>query len=280
MFVLNKYNNNSTKLNIKDGIPYLSFNVLDKIDWLKNGFSTKKGGVSSGDLESMNLGITRGDSKENIIENYKRISSAIGIEPYDIVLTAQTHTNNVLVADKNNKGKGIFSDIAYADVDGLITNEKNLALCAHFADCVPLYFVDVKNKAIGLSHGGWRGTLNKIAPETIKKMTEEYNTDPADVIVCIGPSICVDCYEVSVDVAQNFIELMPDKKDIIMYPKNDKYMLNLWEINRQLLLEAGVKYNNIFITDICTCHNPKYLFSHRASKGRRGNLAAFLEISN
>ncbi len=277
--VLNKNNNNSTKTNIKNGVAYLSFNALDKIPWLKNGFSTKIGGVSTGDLASMNLGITRGDSKENIIENFTRIADAIGFDVKDIVMTAQTHTDNVLIADKNNKGKGIFEDIAYTDVDGLITNEKNVVLAAFFADCVPICLVDKKNKAIGVCHSGWRGTHKMIAKKTIEMMGENYGSNPKDIIAVIGPSICVDCYEVSKDVADEFISLMPDKKDIIMYPKNDKYMLNLWEINRQIILSAGVLMENISVSDVCTCHNYKTLFSHRASQGKRGNLGVFLTIS-
>lgn len=169
----------------------------------------------------------------------------------------------------------------YTDVDGLITNEPNVVLATFYADCVPLYFVDPVHMAIGLSHSGWRGTVNRMGKQTLIAMNREFGTEAHDVIAAIGPSICQDCYEISQDVAEHFVDEFattddPHASDILRYKGDGKYQLDLWECNRRVLVEAGVQEANIAITNICTCCNPTLLFSHRASHGKRGNLGAFM----
>lgn len=276
---LNKYNRNTTKLNIKEGVPYISFHALDKIPWIKNGFSTRAGGVSTGCLSSLNLGFTRGDKEENVRKNHEIIARAIGFQAENIISSHQTHTTNVRIMGKDDCGKGVYRPRDYEDVDGMITNEKGVVLATYFADCVPLYMVDIKNKAIGLSHSGWRGTVGKIGKATIEQMQKTYGTDPENVIACIGPSICQDCYEISRDVAEEFESAFPDNVcDILINKGNGKYQLNLWKANQLVFEETGVPSENIFVTDICTCCNTDILYSHRGHNGKRGNLAAFLTI--
>ena len=149
-----------------------------------------------------------------------------------------------------------------------------------YADCVPLYFIDPVHKAIGLSHSGWRGTVKKMGLVTLQKMQEAYGTNPEDVIAAIGPSICQDCYEVSEDVISEFQQNF-DKKhwEALFYKKpNGKYQLNLWKANEIIMVEAGVKLENIAVTNVCTNCNSDLLFSHRATKGQRGSLAAFMAL--
>jgi hypothetical protein len=162
-------------------------------------------------------------------------------------------------------------------VDGLVTNEPGVVLSTFFADCVPLYFVDPVHRAIGLSHSGWRGTVGRMGERTLEKMASEFGTNPRDVYAAVGPSICQDCYEVSADVADAFAaEFAGHTDDILRSGKNGKYQLDLWESNRIVLCEAGVLPEHLAITNVCTCCNPELLFSHRASRGMRGNLGAFL----
>lgn len=277
--ILNKGNRNSTRINFKDNVPYISYRALADIKWLKNGFSTRLGGVSEGVLSTMNLGFGRNDLPENVVKNHEIIANAIGINPENIVASKQTHTTNVKIVSKKDCGKGIYRERDYDDVDGMITNEKEIVLATYFADCVPLYMVDTKNKAIGLSHSGWRGTVGKIGKITLDLMKETYGTNPKDVIACIGPSICRDCYEVSEDVATEFEAAFKGReKDILINKGNGKYQLDLWECNYIIFKECGVYEENIHMPDICTCHNMEMMFSHRATQGRRGNLAAFLSI--
>ena len=275
---LNKYPGNSTRVQI-NGIPYITFPVLEKIDWIRHGFSTKLGGISTEHLSSLNLGFSRGDKMEKVVTNHEIIAKAIGFDAQNIVVSDQTHTTSVRVVSKADRGKGIYTNKDYTDIDGFITNEKNVVLATYFADCVPLYIVDIKNHAIGLSHSGWKGTVGKIGHKTLMKMSETYGTDPKDVIVCIGPSICQNCYEISKDVALQFVNNFPEhKEDILIEKPNQKYHLNLWKCNQLVFLESGVLFENIHITDICTCCNIDTLYSHRGHYGMRGNLAAFLEI--
>ena len=277
--ILNKENRNSTRINFKDNVPYISYRALADIKWLKNGFSTRLGGVSEGVLSTMNLGFGRNDLPENVVKNHEIIANAIGFNPENIVASKQTHTTNVKIVSKKDCGKGIYRERDYDDVDGMITNEKGIVLATYFADCVPLYMVDTKNKAIGLSHSGWRGTVGKIGKVTLDLMKETYGTNPKDVIACIGPSICRDCYEVSEDVATEFEAAFKGReKDILINKGNGKYQLDLWECNYIIFKECGVYKENIHMPDICTCHNMEMMFSHRATQGRRGNLAAFLSI--
>lgn len=277
--ILNKENRNSTRINFKDNVPYISYRALADIKWLKNGFSTRLGGVSEGVLSTMNLGFGRNDLPENVVKNHEIIANAIGFNPENIVASKQTHTTNVKIVSKKDCGKGIYRERDYDDVDGMITNEKGIVLATYFADCVPLYMVDTKNKAIGLSHSGWRGTVGKIGKVTLDLMKETYGTNPKDVIACIGTSICRDCYEVSEDVATEFeADFKGRKKDILINKGNGKYQLDLWECNYIIFKECGVYEENIHMPDICTCHNMEMMFSHRATQGRRGNLAAFLSI--
>ena len=278
MIILNKKNRTTTSIKFGNGIPYISFNALEQTGMVVNAFSTRQGGVSVGCLESMNLGFNRGDLDENVLKNHKIFSKAVGFPYENIVTTNQTHTTNVRVVTKEDCGKGIAKDRDYSDVDGLITNIPGIVLATYYADCVPLYILDPINKAIGLSHSGWKGTVKRIGDNTLKLMNENYGTNPKDVICCIGPSICQDCYEISEDVANEFINEFGKNNKILYNKGNGKYQLNLWESVKQVFLDAGVEYDNIYTTDICTCCNKDELFSHRGHHGKRGNLAAFLML--
>ncbi len=275
-------NEQKEKMNIKkkNDVTYLTYPSFDAFSQVIHGFSTRLGGVSKGEYAFMNLSFARGDKEEDVRENYRRLSLAIGFEPEDLVTSDQTHTANVRVVGEEDRGSGITKPRTYKDVDGMITNVPGVVLATFYADCVPLFFVDPVHKAVGLSHSGWRGTVGKIGSVTIEKMRETYGSFPEEIYGAIGPSICQKCYEVSEDVIEAFQDAF-DKKywDSLFYKKeNGKYQLNLWEANRRIMLDAGIKAEHISMPNICTCCNPQFLFSHRASKGRRGNLGAFLGI--
>lgn len=267
--------------NINDNItlPLLGFPEYEKIPWLAHCFTTKAGGVSKGIFESLNLSFTRGDDEEAVFENYRRVAAAMGTTPESVVTSDQTHTTNVRLVTKEDAGKGIVITRDYQNVDGLITREPGLLLATFYADCVPLYFVDPVHKAIGLSHSGWKGTLNRMGQVTVAAMGEHFGSEPQDLLCAIGPSICQDCYEISEDVAIHFQEAFSSMVDEILLDKgNGKYQLDLWRTNQYILQEAGVLKEQIYMADICTCCNSDKLFSHRATKGQRGNLGAFLMI--
>ena len=260
-------------------LPLLQYPLLTDTGIVKHGFTTREGGVSGGGFQSLNLSFSRGDREDDVRENYRRVAEAFGCGVEQIVCSDQTHTTNVLRVDHSYGGAGVTREKPYTDVDGLITNERGLLLATFYADCVPLYFVDPVHRAIGLSHSGWRGTVGRMGAVTLSAMQREFGTDPAEVCAAIGPSICRDCYEISEDVASEFIQAFPDWCDGILEEKaGGKYQLDLWRCNERILLEAGIRQENLAVTNICTCCNERLLFSHRASHGRRGNLGAFLML--
>lgn len=269
------------KQNRAGEVEYLTFPLLEQTGIVRHLFSTRFGGVSEGIYSSMNLSYTRGDEKAAVDENFRRIAGVLGCRLEDMVCSDQTHTVNLRVVAKPDGGKGILQPKDYHDIDGLLTDEPGLVLATFYADCVPLYFVDTRNRAVALAHSGWRGTVARMGRCVTEKMREVYGTRPEDLTAAIGPSICQECYEVSEDVAEAFLQEFKGfgQAEQILKSKGDgKYQLDLWRANEIILQEAGIPAGQIQVTDLCTFHNSDYLFSHRASQGKRGNLGAFLGL--
>ena len=264
----------------ENGVVYLTWPAIEKIEGIRHAFSTRIGGVSKEHLSSMNLSFSRGDDPANVRENYRRFCEAAGFEVENIVTSDQTHTTKVRYVTKADCGSGVTRDRDFHDIDGMITDEPGVVLATFYADCVPLYFVDPVHRAIGLSHSGWRGTVHKIGKITVQAMADQYGSRPEDIVAIIGPSICQDCYEVSEDVILEFQKYYREdcQSELYYRKENGKYQLNLWRANEIVMEEAGILPENIHTTQWCTCCNPELLYSHRASKGKRGNLAAFLGL--
>lgn len=263
-----------------DTVPFLEYPMLRKTGLVYHGFSTRLGGVSEGCYASMNLSFDRGDAPEAVRENFRRIGNAIGVNVEDMVMSKQTHTTNVRVVTEEDRGKGVVKERDYTDVDGLVTDVRGICLVTSYADCVPLYFVDPVRNAIGLSHSGWRGTVGKIGKKTVELMTGRFGSDPSDILACVGPSVCVDCYEVSEDVVEKVREAFaPALWNRLFYKKdNGKYQLDLWKTNEAIFLEAGILPEHIAVTNVCTHCNSRILYSHRTQGDKRGNLCAFLAL--
>lgn len=289
-------------LQCRDDVPFLTFPKLEACDDVEHLFSTRAGGVSTGQFSTMNFSVKLGDQRENVTENYRRVAGLMHGRVEDITGTVQTHTTNIRTVSEADRGKVAWISADYDNVDGLVTNTRGIILAAFTADCVPIYFVDPVKKAIGLAHSGWRGTVANMAGKMVERMQTAFGTDPKDLIAAIGPSICQSCYEVDETVAKAFREAIgedeKDRTDILesgIYSmrgkeglrqileegkESGKYQLDLWLTNLILLKRAGVKLENIDVTDLCTAHNADLLFSHRASCGKRGNMGAFLKLKD
>ena len=244
-----KFFSKTMKLNNIDTVPYLTYNSLSEINFINHAFTTRLGGVSTGAFSE---------------------ASAIFTATFPTFVRAVTSAE---------KGIGIYKPRDMESVDALITNEKGVTLVTYYADCTPLFFVDTKNKAIGLAHAGWRGTVGRIGEKVVEKMTELYGTNPADIKAAIGPAISVCCYEVDYPCAEHFLNLADlDSSKFVFEKGNGKYMVDLLETNRQILTASGVKNENITVSDVCTNCNSDLLWSHRATKGHRGTMSAFMCI--
>ncbi len=265
----------------KNGVCVLKFPALEETGCVIHAFSTRIGGVSSGVCSTMNLSFTReDDSRENVLENYRRMAQALGVAFDSFVLTHQTHSTNIRRVTKADCQKGILRERDYSDIDGFVTDEPGITLVTFFADCIPLYFVDPVKKAIGLAHSGWKGTLYGMADKMVKRMEAEFHSHPKDIIAAIGPGICRSCYEVGMDVADAFRDRYDANEfdAIISDIRGNHCRLDLWKANEICLLKAGILPEHINVSDICTHCNPDLLFSHRKMGERRGNLAAFLAL--
>ncbi len=256
-------------------VVYLRHKIFEDVPHVNHAVSTRHGGVSKGEhTRSMNLGFNTCDTKENVTENYRIFCKVAGFQTERLVFGYQTHSDNVLKVTDADCGKGIFKEKDYTDIDALITNQKNVPLVIHTADCVPVSFFDPINLAIGNAHCGHKGTYLRLAVKTLHAMTKHYGTNPKDVICSIGPAICDRCYEVSKDLYDMFKEEFGYTDAI--YIKDSKYYLNLMEINRHQLSDAGV--TQISVSDLCTCCEKNDLFSHRGLGKERGLLSSIISI--
>lgn len=266
-------------------VPLIESPLLQEIRGLRHGFSTRKGGVSKEHLSSLNLGFNLGDEREKVLENFRILGSLFEAKPEDFVLTQQTHSVNVRHVGREDRGKGIFRERDYTDVDALMTDEEGVILSAFSADCVPILFYDKGHRAIASCHSGWRGTHGRILARVIEAMQREFSSKPEEIYIAIGPSICKNCYEVSEDVGEAFLDAFPalreETKNVspIERVSEEKFHIDLWELNRIIALEAFIPPENISISGYCTMERPDLFFSHRYSQGRRGVQGAFISLN-
>lgn len=270
---------NSTHLHNKNGVIYITFDKLDRAG-VVHGFSTRIGGVSKGYLGSMNLSFHRGDDPDAVMENHRRFADAVGYDYRKLVFSDQVHKTDIYKVTEKDAGKGIMRDTDIREIDGLMTNVPGIPLMTFYADCVPVFFYDPVKKVVAMNHSGWKGTVAKISRCMLSRLKEEYGTEASDLICAVGPSICKDCYEVSENVAKQFMDAYTKAQvDEIVYDKGDgKYLLDLHRANYYNLVDSGVLPEKIDVTNICTCCNSDVLFSHRASHGLRGNLGAVIML--
>lgn len=266
------------KENYNNEVMYYTFPDFEKYDFMIHAFSSREGGVSEGYFSSMNLGIKTDDKRENILENYRLFTEAVGIDVKNVVIGNLNHGNNVRKVDEEDRGKGLFKPFDYEDIDALITDKPNIALTITCADCVPVFFADPVKKAVGIAHSGWKGTALEISAKVVEAMVREYGSKPSDIIAGIGPCIGMCCYEVSRDVYEEFIEF--DYLDDAWYfeKENDKFDIDLSRIIFGTLAYSGILPENISISGLCTACNNDVLFSHRAQKGKRGTMAGMIMI--
>ena len=264
-------------------VPLIESPLLQEVRGLRHGFSTRKGGVSKEHLSSLTLGFNLGDEREKVLENFRILGSLFEAKPEDFVLTQQTHSVNVRHVGREDRGKGIFRERDYTDA--LMTDEEGVILSAFSADCVPILFYDKGHRAIASCHSGWRGTHGRILARVIEAMQREFSSKPEEIYIAIGPSICKNCYEVSEDVGEAFLDAFPALREEtknaspIERVSEEKFHIDLWELNRWIALENSIPAENISVSGYCTMERPDLFFSHRYSQGKRGVQGAFIGLS-
>jgi YfiH family protein len=214
------------------------------------------------------------------MKNHEIFADVLGYDFRRLVFSDQVHDIRIKNVTKEDAGKGIIKESDIKGIDGLVTDVPGIPIITFYADCVPLYFYDPVKRGVALAHSGWRGTVKKIGAVMVKRMADDYGSNPSDIVCAIGPSICRSCYEVSSDVAEEFKTAYSEDvyNKIIDVKENGKFQLDLHLACYYNFLSAGITENHIAMPDICTCCNSSVLFSHRASGGKRGNLAAVAMI--
>lgn len=261
----------------KNGVEYLSVKSFQDTGAVTDFFSTRIGGKSKGDLSSLNLGFNRGDLRENVEANFHTVADIMGVDYNKLVLSAQTHTDNVVSVTRQDAGKGIIKE-GYTDVDGLVTNIPGLTLVTFYADCTPLMFVDPVKCVIAMAHSGWKGTVKKIGKVTVEKMVREYGCNPGNILAAIGPGAGPCCYEVDDDLAVTMMRTGNSGDCAVYNPATKKLHADLWRTNYNILIEAGIPDGNITVAGECTICNPYLYYSNRVQGKYRGSMAAFLSL--
>ncbi|MDG0812212.1 peptidoglycan editing factor PgeF [Cohnella rhizosphaerae] len=248
-----------------------------RFEGLTAGFSTRLGGGSLPPRDGLNTALHVGDDEKAVIANRRAIAEALGW-PFEAWTCAeQVHGSRVVrVTDEERGMGGLSRESAIQDADALITDEPDILLAMYFADCVPLYFYDPEHGALGLAHAGWKGTAADVAKETIRAMRDAFGTAPSDLYASIGPAIGVCCFEVDDIVKNRVLVDVPEDARFHVPSSEGKYRLNLKEINKHLMIKAGILPSRIEMSGWCTSCSTDLFFSHRKERGQTGRMMSWL----
>lgn len=251
--------------------------ALDKAGGVSHGFSTREGGITVDPPKaSLNLSWTRCGSPEEVIANFKIFAEGAGIDYDDMAVVNHEHGANVLRIAHEHRGRGFYKD-PLPPCDGIITDDPTVTLVTSHADCGAYFFYDPVHRAIGMAHAGWKGTLLRIGAEMARRMAEEFDTDPSDIIAATGPCICRDCFEVDADLGEKF-------QSEFGYPgisrpgRQGKAYVDLELAAAVQFVEAGIRPESITLMNACTYENRQHFFSHRRDKGITGSMAAYIKL--
>ncbi len=251
---------------------YYSFDLFDSGSLL-HGIFTRHGGVSPAPWSSLNTGGLSGDRRENVVENRRRIFSEFHLPVESIFDVWQVHSADVIATDRPRP-----LDEPHQKADAIMTDRPGITLFMRFGDCVPILFHDPIRKVIAIAHAGWPGTVAKIVQKTVSELSAHYHCDPQNILAGIGPSICVDHYEVKQDVIEQVQSCMGgDAKDVLVR-KEGRTCLDLWRMNQVQLLQAGLSEDHIAVSGVCTAENLADWYSHRGEHGKTGRFGALLAL--
>ena len=247
---------------------FFTFDLFDQYG-LVHGFFTRHGGVSPSPWDSLNLGGTVGDVRENVVENRKRIFDVMGRSVSSIFDCWQVHGTDVICTEAPRP-----LDEPHLKADAILTDRPEITLFMRFADCVPILLFDPVRSVTGMVHAGWRGTLDGVVVKAVERMQSQYGSHPADILAGIGPSVCVDHYEVGPEVIEATRKSFGSDFGLVLKPNHQATHLDLWKANQILLERGGV--HQIETAGICTFAQKEDWFSHRGDQGKTGRFGAIL----
>ncbi len=253
-----------------ESLVYYQFKSLLQQD-LIHGVFTRHGGVSPDPWHSLNLGGTVGDAPDKVAENHQRLFSALDRPASSVFDVWQVHSANVVVAD------GPRNDRPHTKGDIILTDDPGVTLLMRFADCVPILLYDPHRRAIGIAHAGWLGTVRRAAEFAVQAMVETFQSNPADIMAGLGPSIGPDHYTVGAEVVEQIEASFGRDASRHLERRNGKTYLDLWSANRALLQEQGVI--QIEVAQICTACHINDWYSHRSEGGKTGRFGAAIAVS-
>ncbi len=239
---------------------------------LIQGIFMRYGGVSPVPWDSLNTATTVGDTRENIIENRRRIFAAVSRPVEGIYDVWQVHSSRVVCTDRSRP-----LNLPHEKADAIITDRPEITLFMRFADCVPIFLFDPMHKVVAIVHAGWKGTVNKIVSRSVEAMHDRYQTQGADILAGIGPSIGPDHYEIGADVLKRVHRAFGEDAPELLFQNGDRTYLDLWKANAINLRRSGVK--EIEISGICTACRTTDWYSHRAENGKTGRFGALLALN-
>jgi hypothetical protein len=257
-----------------EDLRWLTCRALDDAG-IVNAFTTRLGGVSKGEFESLNLAVSRGDDRESVRRNYEIICGALGISPASLAFSRQVHGDCVRAVTSADVKKDLFDTVPY-EADGLMTDERGVSLIIHIADCEGILLYCRKPEAVAAVHAGWRGTVADIAGKAVAAMEREYGCDPSDIVAALAPCAGVCCYEVGPEVVEAVEALPIDTGAFTVPTENGHARIDIKGINAALLRRAGVR--EIYVSHDCTMCLPDKYWSHRITKGRRGAQACIIAL--
>lgn len=255
-------------------IEYYQLGLLARYSEVVHAVSTRRGGVSRAPYSSLNIGHATADQQDAVDTNRSRLCNALGISPGQVVLAQQTHGTSVAMVDASHI-VGNRRPMVSPEADALVTRRPGIFLLLTFADCVPLLLYDPVQRAMGLAHAGWRGTVGKVALETVRAMERSFGSRPADIVAGIGPSIGPCCYQVGEEVAQEMADAFPSSPGLVAV-RDRRCYLDLRQANLEALREAGVRQTEVVA--LCTACHTDLFFSHRAEGGTTGRFAVIIGL--
>ncbi|MBE7003783.1 MAG: peptidoglycan editing factor PgeF [Ruminococcaceae bacterium] len=262
-----------------NGLIYDTADGMSAVGGIRHAFTTRLGGVSPAPFDSLNFNEKNGDTQENVLENYRLLGQAAGLDMARAVGNKQVHSDLVRFIRAEDAGKLLYDTRPY-EADALLTDVPGLPLVAYSADCCTILLYDPTSRCVGAIHAGWRGTALGIALKTLVAMMSAYGADPMTVHAAIGPSIGACCFETDADVPDAIRAELSESADRFIEKRGEKYHVDLKQVNRLWLLRGGLDPHNIEVHGDCTaCRTDRY-WSYRKLGLRRGGQIAVIALED